>query len=152
MQVLYTGNTTGNRFLYFRNLSITQKNRHYMTSSLTAISKSLNVKSLNIVMHIVWPIIICWLQKKVPVWILLGRGYKLFIIPHHACVSFPYLFSSLCRLQIWKRHTHAMKQYLQISFYFFISCPLTWEDIWKSHGVLYIYTHRESALYLFEWL
>lgn len=98
-------------------------------------------------MHIVWHTIICWFKKKVPVWIFFGRGYKLFIIPQHVVCLISLNFSSLCRFQLSKRYTHAVKQYLQISLLlYFISTDIG-RYLEISHSFIHIHTQRELYIY-----
>lgn len=156
MQDLHTGNTTGNRFPYFRNrvnsrALLKKTGTVWPVLSLLFQKASTSSPSTSSHVHIVWPIICCCFKKKVPVWIFLGRGHKLFIIPHHMCVSFPYLYHLYAGCN-FERGIYMLWNSISRFLYFFISCPLTWEGIWKSHTVLYIHTHTHTQNIIFIWL
>lgn len=128
-------------------ISETQENRHYVTSSFTAVSKSFNIKPLNIKPCTLYePFLLVVLKSKVPVWIMLGRAYKLFRIPHHVCVSFPslsHLYTG-CNLEsgillLWKSTSR------------FLSCFMS-TDMGRYLEISHSFIHTHTQSFVFIWV
>lgn len=144
-QSLYTGNTAGIRLPYFRNWvtsrALAKKTGTYVTSSPTAISESLSIKSCTWYDPSLFPVLKIILLES-----CLEENVS-FLESHTMHVShFLTSLTSLCRLQLWKRQTHVVEQYCQI-FLPFCFMSTDGEGIWKYQ----FYTNTERILYWLEW-
>lgn len=141
-ECLYTGNTAGIRFPYFRNW-VTSRALVKETGPMWPVFPPLFQKAS---ISCTWydPSLFVVLKIKCLLESCLEEDVHFFRIPHHTCISFPYLSPPpLCRLQLWKRQTHVVEQCCQIFLpFYFMSTER--EGIWKCQ--FYTYTHGENFI------
>lgn len=117
--------------------SISQENRHYVTSSPTAISESLNIKSC------AWydPSLFVVLKIKCLLESCLEEDVSFFRNPHYACVSFPYLSLTSMQATTLKEANTCCETVLPDCFAF--SFQVHYQGRHLEIPVLHIYTQRE---------